>query len=141
MSSKCSFTCICGIVLPLNPSATTVCARYTFYPNLRFTFSLQSAFYTLSAFYPWSAVCSLQSAVRSLRFTLTDISICLLNVLLRVKYPEKKKNGDCQVHPRNTVKSIFHFKFGTSNPQKISLSEHLLRTIECRNLGAHHDAW
>ena len=103
------------------------------------------------AFYFQSAVCilhslcilplvrSLQSAVRSLRFTLTDISICLLNVLLRVKYPEKK-NGDCQVHPRNTVKSIFHFKFGTSNPQKISLSEHLLRTIACRNLGAHHDA-
>ena len=74
------------------------------------------------AFYFESAVCilhslcilplvrSLQSAVRSLRFTLTGISICLLNVLLRVKYPEKKKkkkNGDCQVHPRNTVKSIF----------------------------------
>ena len=38
---------------------------------LRFTLSLQSAFYTQSAFYPWSAVCSPQSAVRSLRFTLT----------------------------------------------------------------------
>ena len=36
-----------------------------FYPSLRFTLSLQSAFY------PWSAVCSLQSAVRSLRLTLT----------------------------------------------------------------------
>ena len=36
-----------------------------FYPSLRFTLSLQSAFYTQSAFYPWSAVCSLQSAVRS----------------------------------------------------------------------------
>ena len=43
-----------------------------FYPSLRFTLSLQSAFYTQSAFYPWSAVCSPQSAVRSLRFTLTD---------------------------------------------------------------------
>ena len=52
------FTCILGIVLPLNPSATTVYARSAFYPNLRFTLSLQSAFY------PWSAVCSLQSAVR-----------------------------------------------------------------------------
>ena len=52
MSSKCSFTGICGIVLPLNPSATTVYARSAFYPNLRFTLSLQSAFY------PWSAVCS-----------------------------------------------------------------------------------
>ena len=40
-------------------------------PSLRFTLSLQSAFYTQSAFYPWSAVCSLQSAVRSLLFTLT----------------------------------------------------------------------
>ena len=34
-----------------------------FYPSLRFTLSLQSAFYTQSAFYPWSAVC-VQSAVR-----------------------------------------------------------------------------
>ena len=63
-SSKCSFTCICGIFLPLNPSTTTVYARSAFYPSLRFTLSLQSAFY------PWSAV-------RSLRFTPTDIIICL----------------------------------------------------------------
>ena len=34
-----------------------------FYPSLRFTLSLQPAFYTQSAFYPWSAVCSLQSEV------------------------------------------------------------------------------
>ena len=58
------------------------------------TFYSQSAFYTQSAFYPWSAVCSLhfthslhftpgpqsavcspQSAVRSLHFTLTESSI------------------------------------------------------------------
>ena len=45
------------------------------------------------------------------------------------------------MHPKNTVKSIFiYFKFGTSNPQKTSLSEHLLRRIECRNLAAQHDA-
>ena len=31
--------------------------------SLRFTLSLQSAVYTKSAFYPWSAVCTLQSAV------------------------------------------------------------------------------
>ena len=62
-SSKCSFTCICGIFLPLNPSTTTVYARSAFYPGLCFTLSLQSAFYTQSAFYPWSAVCSPQSAV------------------------------------------------------------------------------
>ena len=37
-----------------------VCSLYSaFYPSLRFTLSLQSAFY------PWSAVCSLQSAVCS----------------------------------------------------------------------------
>ena len=52
-SSKCSFTCICGIFLPLNPSKTTVYAWSAFYPSLRFTLSLQSAFY------PWSAVCAL----------------------------------------------------------------------------------
>ena len=63
-SSKCSFTCICGIFLPLNPSTSTVYARSAFYPSLRFTLSLQSAFY------PWSTVCSL-------RFTPTDIIICL----------------------------------------------------------------
>ena len=70
MSSKCSFTCICGIVLPLEPSATTVYnyARSAFYPNLRFTLSLQSAFYTQSAFYSWSAVCSPQSAFYTDRF-------------------------------------------------------------------------
>ena len=47
MSSQCSFTCIYGIVFPLNPSATTVYARSAFYPNLRFTLSLQSAVYSL----------------------------------------------------------------------------------------------
>ena len=45
-----------------------------FYPSLRFTLSLQSAFY------PWSAVCSLQSAVRSLRFTLTDLFFQILDL-------------------------------------------------------------
>ena len=46
-------------------STTTISARSPFYPSLRFTLSLQSAFYTQFAFYPWSAVCSPQSAVRS----------------------------------------------------------------------------
>ena len=36
--------------LPLNPSTTSVYARSAFYPSLRFTLSLQSAFYTQSAF-------------------------------------------------------------------------------------------
>ena len=70
MSSKCSFTCICGIVFPLNPSATTVYARSAFYPNLRFTLSLQSAF-SLSLHFtpgPQSAVCSPQSAFYTDRF-------------------------------------------------------------------------
>ena len=54
-SSKCSFnTCICGTFLPLKPfhdySLCSVCIL------------LQPALYTQSAFYPWSAVCSLQSA-------------------------------------------------------------------------------
>ena len=52
MSSKWSFTCICGIFLPLNPSATT--AVYA-----RSAFCTQPAFYSQSAFYPWSAVCVL----------------------------------------------------------------------------------
>ena len=54
-----------GIDWCIDPSTTTVYARSEFYPGLRFTLSLQSAFYTQSALYPWSAVCSL-------RFTLTD---------------------------------------------------------------------
>ena len=66
-SSKCSFTCTCGIVLPLNPSTTTVYAWSAFYPSLRFTLSLQSAFTHSLQFSPasQSAVCSLQSAVHS----------------------------------------------------------------------------
>ena len=64
-SSKCSFTCICRIFLPLKPSTSTVYARSAFYPSLHSTLSLQSAFYTQSAFHLWSAVCSPQSAVRS----------------------------------------------------------------------------
>ena len=68
-SRRCSFKCICGIFLPLNPSTTTVYARSAFYPSLRFTLSLQFAFYTQSAFYPWSAVCSPQSAFYTDRFT------------------------------------------------------------------------
>ena len=51
-----------GFFLPLNPSTTTVYACSAFNPSLRFTLSLQSAFYTQSAFYPWSAVCSPQSS-------------------------------------------------------------------------------
>ena len=64
-SSTCSFRCIREIFLPLklNPPTTSVYARSAFYPGLRFTLSLQSAFYTQSAFYAWSAVCSPQSAV------------------------------------------------------------------------------
>ena len=67
-SIKCSFTCICGIFWPLNPSTTTVYARSAFYPSLHFTLSLQSAFYTQSAVYPWSAVCSPQSTFYTDRF-------------------------------------------------------------------------
>ena len=107
-SSKCSFTCICGIFWPLNLSTTTVYARSAFYPSLRFTLSLQSAFYTLSAFYPWSAVCSPQSAFYTDRFintthagfhgwseyNVTDICVechCLLSLCLNVKRPVASK--------------------------------------------------
>ena len=59
-----------GIFLLLNPSTTTVYAWSAFYPSLRFTLSLQSAFYTQSAFYPGpqSAVRSPQSAFYTDRF-------------------------------------------------------------------------
>ena len=70
-SSRWSFTCICEIFLPLNPSTTTIYARSGFYPSLRFTLSLQSAFTPG----PQSAVRSLQSAVRSLPLTLTAVSL------------------------------------------------------------------
>ena len=44
-SSKCSFAfTVCRVFWPLNPSATTVYAQAAFYPSLRFTLSLQSAF-------------------------------------------------------------------------------------------------
>ena len=67
-SSKCSF--ISGIFLPLNPSTTTVYARSAFYPSLRFTLSLQSAFY------PWSAVRSPQSSFYTDRFESESFCNC-----------------------------------------------------------------
>ena len=45
-----------GLFSPLNPSKTTGYAPSAFYPSLRFTLSLQPAFYTQSAFYPWQQV-------------------------------------------------------------------------------------
>ena len=60
-SSKCSFTCICGIFWPLNPSTTAVYVRSAFYPSLRFTLSLH---FTHSLHFtpgPQSAVRSPQS--------------------------------------------------------------------------------
>ena len=72
-SSKCSFTRICGLFLPLNPSTTTVYARSAFYPSLRFTLSLQSAVRILHTVCILPLVRTLQSAVRSLRLALTDI--------------------------------------------------------------------
>ena len=86
-SSKCLFTCICGILLPLNPSTSTVYARSAFYPSLRFTLSLQSAFYTQSAFYPWSAVCSLQSAVCVLHWPVFAVSWNLSFVYVNQLFP------------------------------------------------------
>ena len=44
-----------------------------FAPSLRFTVSLQSSFYTQSAFYPWSEVCSLQIAVCVLHWRIHQI--------------------------------------------------------------------
>ena len=52
-----------------------------FAPSRRFILSLQSAFYTQSAFYPWS-----QSAVRSLRFTLTGCDYSLVHNFLMAIY-------------------------------------------------------
>ena len=69
-SIKCSFTCICEIFWPLNPSMTTVYARSAFYPSLHFTRSLQSAVCILHTVcsYPWSVVCSPQSTFYTDRF-------------------------------------------------------------------------
>ena len=56
---------------------------------------LQSAFYTQSAFYPWSVVRSLQSAVRSLRLTLTVKAIHVQKQQQQQQQQErtKKKHG------------------------------------------------
>ena len=84
-SSKCSFTCICGIFLPLNPYMTTVYARSAFYPSLRFTLSTVCILHTVCILPP---VCSLQSSVRSLCFTLTA-SKHLLNMFYSNSSSEK----------------------------------------------------
>ena len=112
-SSKCSFTCICGIFLPLNPSTTTVYARSAFYPSLRFTLSLQSAFYTQSAFYPWSAVCSPQSAVFVLHWPTTKIR----NFTYVVVYQKCYKFLIFQLHlkklspPLPAFRTFYHLPF------------------------------
>ena len=98
-SSKCSFTCICGIFLPLNPYMTTVYARSTFYPSLRFTLSLQSAFYTQSAFYPWSAVSSPQSAVCVLHWLLPNIYLICFTATL-----PQKRYTNCSYHDMQGVR-------------------------------------
>ena len=60
MLSKWSFTCICGIFLPLNPSLP----RLQFMLGLHFALSLHFTLSRLqSAFYRWFAVCTPQSAV------------------------------------------------------------------------------
>ena len=63
-------------------------------PRLRFTLSLQSAFYTQSAFYPWCAVRSPQSAVRSPQSTVHS--------------------------PQSTVHGIFHTDFPYMAPTPIT---------------------
>ena len=98
-SSKCSFTCICGIFLPLNPYMTTVYARSAFFPSLRFTLSLQSAFYTQSAFYPWSAVSSPQSAVCVLHWLLPNIYLICFTATL-----PQKRYTNCSYHDMQGVR-------------------------------------
>ena len=114
-SSKCPFTCICGIFWPVNPSTTTVYARSAFFPSLHFTLSLQSAFYTQSAFYPYilPLVRSLQSAVRSLPFTLTvkemkmGLCSCCTHLLLQYDYSNQRHLGE--EYPITTFLFLFSF--------------------------------
>ena len=69
------------------------------YPNLRFTLSLQSAFYTQCAFYPWSAVCSPQPAVFILHWLLPNIYlICFTATLLQKRYT------NCSYHDMQGVR-------------------------------------
>ena len=68
-SSRWSFTCICEIFFALKPVHDYNLCSVWILP--------QPAFYSQSAvcIYPWSAVCSPQSAVRSLPLTLTAVSL------------------------------------------------------------------
>ena len=102
-SSKCAFTCICGIFLPLHPSTTTVYAWSAFYPSLRFALSLQSAFYTQSAFYPWSAVCSPQSAFYTDRIQKQP-------VCSNIKYQVYVRNSEILYLPYKLIGALDHDK-------------------------------
>ena len=62
----------CSLNSALSPYSAVFILHFT--PSLHFTLSVLSAFYPQSAFYTWSAVCSPQSAIRSLPFTLTVIA-------------------------------------------------------------------
>ena len=71
--------CVTDYQLPIWRRRNTVFILH-FAPSLRFTLSLQSSFYTLSAFDP--LVRSLQSAVRSLPITLTVTRALAINCFL-----------------------------------------------------------
>ena len=60
-----------ALIKPFHETTTTVYNRSACYPSLRFTLSLQSAVRILHTVCILPLVCSLQSAVHSLRFTLT----------------------------------------------------------------------
>ena len=77
-----------ALIKPLHETTTTVYARFAFYPSLRFTLSLQPAFYTQSAIYPWSAVCV---------FILTVESLVVKNPYHR-GYWKFRKDGMGQLH-------------------------------------------
>ena len=76
-------------------------------PSLRFTLSLQSAFYTQSAFYPWSAVSSPQSAVCVLHWLLPNIYLICFTATL-----PQKRYTNCSYHDMQGVRKTL----ATSDP-------------------------
>ena len=86
-SSKCSFTCICGILFALKPFHDYSLCSVCILPQP--TFYSQSAVCSLHSVCILPLVRSLQSAVRSLRFTLTAVQLgrhVMFNIRVRIVY-------------------------------------------------------
>ena len=109
--------------LALKPFHSNSIGSVCIFLSLHFTLSLQSAFYTQSTFYPWSAVCSPQSTFYTDRF-------CILSNGL--DYPLEKKMSSVRTalairskencHPFERLRLSRRWKNQTRSQSRLKIS-------------------